>query len=132
MQYLLDTCTISDFFTNTGATQQRLKGVSPSNVSISALTIMEILYGFHLNASAEKKFSAAFSSLRSVIKTIQIDETIAESAAQIRAELKNAGTPIGPFDLLIGATAVANGSVLVTSNVREFQRIKGIAIENWR
>ncbi|BAU07769.1 hypothetical protein FIS3754_37040 [Fischerella sp. NIES-3754] len=56
----------------------------------------------------------------------------AEQAAQIRSVLKAAGTPIGAYDLLIAATALTHNLIIVTSNVREFQRLPDLQIENWR
>ncbi len=49
----------------------------------------------------------------------------------VRAELALAGTLIGPNDLLIAATAVANSVTIVTHNIREFTRVKGLRIEDW-
>jgi tRNA(fMet)-specific endonuclease VapC len=63
---------------------------------------------------------------------IVFDKAAGLAAAQIRAGLKIIGRPIGPFDLLIGATALAHDCVLVTSNVREFDRIDGLKVEDWR
>jgi len=93
---------------------------------------MEVLYGFQLNGSAEKKFAAAFRELCAATKVLPFDEQAASLAARIRAELKERGTPIGPWDLLIAATAIANGCILVTSNLREFNRIPDLAVEDWK
>ena len=54
-----------------------------------------------------------------------------KSAAAIRADLENRGTPIGPYDVLIAGTALANRSVLVTHNTREFERVEGLRLEDW-
>jgi len=54
-----------------------------------------------------------------------------EHYARIRAQLERAGTPIGAMDLLIAAHALANDSVLVTNNAREFARVPGLAVEEW-
>jgi tRNA(fMet)-specific endonuclease VapC len=53
-------------------------------------------------------------------------------AAQIRAALKQSGTPIGAYDLLIGATAITHNLKLITANPQEFARIQGLSWENWR
>jgi tRNA(fMet)-specific endonuclease VapC len=55
----------------------------------------------------------------------------ADHAARIRVELEQAGTPIGPADLLIAATARRHGRILVTHNWREFDRVSGLTIEDW-
>ncbi|WP_371851465.1 PIN domain-containing protein [Sphaerospermopsis reniformis] len=56
----------------------------------------------------------------------------AEKAADIRSILKIAGSPIGADDVLIAATALSHHHIVVTSNVREFQRVPNLQIENWR
>lgn len=130
--YLLDTCTISDFFSGRGKTQEHLRRVSPANVAVSTITIMEVQYGFELNPSAKRRFSVSFQSLISVAKIIPFNAAAAEVAASIREYLKLQGTPIGGWDLLIGATALVNECILVTSNMREFERIEGLIVDDWR
>lgn len=130
--YLLDTCTISDFFSGRGKTQEHLRRVSPANVAVSTITIMEVKYGFELNPSAKRRFSVSFQSLISVAKIIPFNAAAAEVAASIREYLKLQGTPIGGWDLLIGATALVNECILVTSNMREFERIEGLIVDDWR
>jgi len=51
--------------------------------------------------------------------------------AQIRAALERAGKPIGGMDLMIAAHALAEDSVLITNNAREFHRVPGLAVEEW-
>ncbi len=58
-------------------------------------------------------------------------EKAASHYGQIRAELRRLGQPIGPFDMLIGAHARSEGLILVTNNLREFERIEGLRVENW-
>lgn len=130
--YLLDTCTLSDLFAGEGKTQECLRAVSPSQISISTITVMEVMYGFALNAAAKRRFADSFNNLLAVTTVIPLDSSAANVAAKIRAQLKNRGTPIGPWDLLIGATALAHGCILVTSNIRDFERIEGLKLENWR
>ncbi|MBX9877435.1 MAG: PIN domain-containing protein [Candidatus Obscuribacterales bacterium] len=130
--YLLDTCTLSDFFAGNGNTKQKLGAMSPSSVALSTVTIMEILYGFELNLAIAKKFSTAFGSLCASVQILPFDQAAAEAASVVRAKLKVQGTPIGSFDLLIAATALASNSILVTSNTREFKRVDKLKIENWR
>ena len=131
-RYLLDTCTISDLFAGNNVTKQKLSAVSPSSVAISTVTVMEVLYGFELNPAIERKFSTAFKSLCGAVQILPLDQSAAEVASSIRAHLKIQGTPIGSFDLLISAIAVANECILVTDNSREFKRVPKLKIANWR
>lgn len=65
------------------------------------------------------------------LEVLDYDSQAAEHSGQLRAELARAGTPIGPFDQLIAGHARARGLVLVTNNVREFQRVPGLRNEDW-
>jgi tRNA(fMet)-specific endonuclease VapC len=72
----------------------------------------------------QRAFFARFLSL-------PFDDAAAEVYAQIRADMLTAGNPIGPNDMLIAATAIANGLILVTHNTNEFSRVTGLTIEDW-
>lgn len=130
--YLLDTCTISDFLRGDRPTQKKLQSVSPNQIALSSITIMEVKYGCALNPSMEKKFQPYFAKLISLTRTIPFDDLSAQLAAKLRAELKQKGTPIGAWDLLIASTALAHNLVLVTSNLREFSNVTLLELENWR
>lgn len=71
-----------------------------------------------------ERFLAPFAS-------IPFDRTCAIMYSKIRAELERKGSIIGPNDMLIAATAMAHGAVLVTGNIREFSRIPELSVENW-
>jgi Predicted nucleic acid-binding protein, contains PIN domain len=60
-----------------------------------------------------------------------VDLACARAHAQIWAELRSAGTIIGPHDLWLAATCVAHGLTMVTANVREFERVPGLTAEVW-
>ena len=98
-------------------------------VSISVLTLAEALFG------ARKKNSQRLESLvgmfRELFPVVPWSENAAEAYALIRTQLETSGSPIGEMDMLIAASAIAGGYVLVTNNIRHFQRIRGLAIENW-
>lgn len=98
-------------------------------VSISVLTLAEALFG------ARKKNSQRLESLvgmfRELFPVVPWSENAAEAYALIRTQLETSGSPIGEMDMLIAASAIAGGYVLVTNNIRHFQRIQGLSIENW-
>lgn len=58
-------------------------------------------------------------------------DSLLRAYARLRAELEIAGTPISPNDLWIAAQALAEGATLVTANIREFQHVSGLRLENW-
>jgi tRNA(fMet)-specific endonuclease VapC len=132
MGYLLDTCVISDFVKGEKSTLQRLKSSNPVDILISSLTLMEVNYGLAINPQRAIKIQPLIETLLSTITIVSFGAEEAEQAAQIRSILKTAGTPIGAYDVLIASTAITHNHILVTSNVREFQRVPGLQIENWR
>lgn len=132
MNYLIDTCVISDFFKKIPSIVEKFKELSPKQIYISATTVMEIEYGLSLHADREKKIRPLWEQLLKHTQVIPFSYACALSAATIRSKLKNAGLPIGPYDILIAGTAMANDMIMVTSNFKEFNRIAGIIVEDWR
>ncbi len=132
MGYLLDTCVVSDFVKGETNTLKRLKSVSPSDIFVSSLTVMEMKYGLAINPQRAVKIQSLIQTFLSSVTILPFGEEEAEQTAKIRSILKAAGTPIGAYDVLIAATALTHNHIVVTSNVREFERISGLQIENWR
>lgn len=132
MNYLLDTCTISDFFKKVPSVISRFEQLSPVQIHISAITVMEIEYGLKLHSERELKIRPVWTSLLAFIRVLPFSENCAAESALFRQKLKTAGTPVGPYDLLVAGTAAANKLTLVPSNLSEFRRFSGLAIENWR
>jgi tRNA(fMet)-specific endonuclease VapC len=108
----------------------RLQATNPAEVRLSAVVKAELLYGARKSARVDdnlrllRRFFAPLVSL-------PFDDRCAEEAGLIRLDLERSGRPIGPNDLLIGATARAHDLVLVTHNSREFGRIPGLRVEDW-
>lgn len=132
MNYLLDTCVVSDFFKKNPLTVQKLESISPNQVYISSITTMEIEYGLQLNGEREIKIRPLWNSFLKLIKVVPYTVECAEATAVIRKNLRKVGLPIGPYDILIAGIAVTHNMIIVTSNFDEFKRIPHIDIENWR
>ncbi len=132
MTYLLDTCSLSDYIKGEIKTMQRLKQENPYNIFVSSITRFEIEYGLKLKPSLSQTITPQLEAIYQKIKTIDFSIAEANMAAKIRSELKQAGSPIGYYDLLIAATALANNLIVVTSNLKEFSKIEGLSVENWR
>jgi len=132
MKYLLDTSTVSDFVKGQPRVLTRVKVTAPSLIAVSALTRMEVAYGLAINVQRAAKLASLMQAFFSAIATLPFDEPDALAAAAIRAALKSRGRPIGAYDVLIAGTALARGLTVVTSNVREFGRIGGLLVEDWR
>ncbi|MFO5471017.1 type II toxin-antitoxin system VapC family toxin [Anabaena sp. AL09] len=132
MAYLLDTCVVSDFVKGEQNTLNQLKSISPTDLFISSLTVMEIKYGLAINPAKAIKIQPLIKTFLISITVLTFTSQEAEKAAEIRSILKIAGSPIGSYDVLIAATALSHNLMIVTSNVREFQRVPNLQIENWR
>ena len=110
----------------------KLLSLSPPDVAVPAIVVYELLYGLQrLPRKAAKPRLSALSRLLAPMFVLAFDEACAQHAASIRATLEAAGTPIGPHDTLIAATALEHKATLVTSNTREFGRVRGLSIEDW-
>lgn len=100
-------------------------------VAMSSIVLFELQYG--VMKSRERAGNAAriaeFSS--GPVQVLDFNAEDAEEAGEIRATLKRAGTPIGPYDILIAAQARRRDALLVTANTREFRRVPGLQIEDW-
>jgi|ERR1700722_12064483 len=132
MSYLLDTCVVSDFFKKIPSVIKQFETLSPDKIHVSSLTVMEIEYGLKLNLEREKKIQPLWKALLNHIHVVPYSPECAIASASIRASLKSAGTPIGPYDVLIAGTSLAHRMIMVTSNINEFKRIPELTVENWR
>jgi tRNA(fMet)-specific endonuclease VapC len=127
--YALDTNTISYFMRGEAQVAQRLAATPPSKVAVPAVVAYEIRYGLQ---RAERALQlAAFERMLQVATVLSFDEETAAHAADIRVVLERAGTPIGPHDVLIAATARRHQRTLVTHNTREFSRVPALQLEDW-
>ena len=132
MTYLLDTCVLSDFARGEARTLARLKGVSPSEISVSAISVMEVEYGLSLDAKRARTLAPVMRAIIRAVRILPYGAEDARASASLRAALEKQGQPIGAYDVLIAGTALSRGLVMVTSNVREFGRISTLRLENWR
>ena len=101
------------------------------DLAISVITEAELRTGAVKSASPVKNQLLVENFLRP-LKILEFTSQDAIVYAHIRARLERAGTPIGPDDTIIAAQAVARDLTLVTNNEREFRRVPGLRVENWR
>lgn len=99
-------------------------------LAISTVTLMELIYGAEKSAAPERNL-AIVEGFAARLDVLDYDIQGAAHTAQLRAELAKAGTPIGPYDRMIAGHARARGLTLVTTNLREFQRVPGLRVEDW-
>lgn len=130
--YVLDTNTISYYFRGDPCVVPRLQALPPQQVGVPAIVVYELRYGLlRLPAQARKPRLAALAELLQPMQVLVFDAGCADQAARVRVTLEAAGTPIGPHDVLIAATALRHAGTLVTRNVREFARVTDLRVENW-
>ena len=128
--YLLDTNIISDIIRNpTGLAARRIEQSDPKDICTSIIVAAELRYGCAKKGSA--KLLAKVEAMLEIIPVLPLDVPADSEYGGIRSELEAAGQTIGLNDLLIGAHAHALGLTLVTDNIREFNRIRGLSVENW-
>lgn len=129
---ILDSNTISYYFRGDPQVVPRLQALRPADVGMPAIVEYELRYGLlRLPQEAATPRLAALAQLLQPMQRLAFDSECAAQAARIRAELEARGTPIGPHDILIAATALRHQSTLVTRNVREFSRVPGLQWINW-
>ena len=99
---------------------------------MSAVTFAELTYGVHASAAAKRKQNQiTLDSLALHLAVLDWPQAAAKHYAEIRADLKKRGAQLGAADLMIAAHARAIDAIVVTNNVKDFGRVKGLEVENW-
>ena len=134
MDYLLDTnaciALINGQPTTVRARMQKASAVG-DRMLVSSIAVFELWYGVGKSSRQEFNRKRLETFLAGPIRVLPFDETDARVAGSVRAALEAAGKPIGAFDLLIAGQAVRHQMTLVTANVSEFSRVKGLAWQDW-
>lgn len=99
-------------------------------IGLSSVVKAELLFGAHRSARPHENLRT-LDTLFQAFQSVPFDDLAADHYGRVRAELAAQGTPIGPNDLLIAATALAYNLVIVTHNTREFSRVPGLIFEDW-
>ena len=107
-----------------------LKRHKPSEICVSAITYAELTHGVEKSMAVEKN-RLALALLFSNIEVLDFDIKAAIHYGKIRAYLEKQGTPIEPLDMMIAAHAMSLGYTVVTNNIKEFQRVPDLKLENW-
>jgi tRNA(fMet)-specific endonuclease VapC len=132
MAYLLDTNACSDYFTGRyPRVVARIQACSPDDLRLSVVVVAELRYGAD-HSTRRRANHARIDALVEEIETLDFDLRAAAAYGRLRSRLEAGGAPIGPNDMLIAAHALSRGLTVVTDNVSEFGRVKGLEVENWR
>ncbi|MBL8957106.1 MAG: PIN domain-containing protein [Myxococcaceae bacterium] len=103
-----------------------LRARSPEDFGISAVTVAELVYGRASGASTK-----AVDLVMSNLRVLPFDEAAAHATGEVRANLERRNLLIGPYDLQIAGHALSLGFTLVTNNLREFSRVRGLKVVDW-
>jgi tRNA(fMet)-specific endonuclease VapC len=128
--YLLDTDIVIYSLKGHPAVKKNLERNLHAALKISIVTLMELYYGAYKSQKVTSNLGK-IKSIEDAVEIIPIGRESAEVFAMLKANLEKAGTPLDDFDLILAACALANDLVLVTNNVKHFERIEGLRLTNW-
>ena len=129
MLYLLDTNAVISLLNDSGGrVSQRVRTLLPADFGLSSIVVHELYFGAFKSRHRDRNLGLV-DKLR--FEVVPFDQEDARHAGDIRAALAALGTPVSGYDVLIAGQARARALTLVTRNVREFERVGGLRIENW-
>ena len=129
-RHLLDTNVLSQLVRQPqGEVAHKIAEIGEAAVCTSVIVACELRYGAAKKASP--RLSAQIEAILGAIEILPFDVPADAAYADLRIALEQAGTPIGPNDMLIAADALAHDCVLVTANVREFSPVPGLSVVSW-
>ena len=131
MELLLDTDTCVDLLRNVRPIIDKLRTLAPDDCGISVITSFELFAGAARSRDPHRE-ARKVQALVDVVEEISFIPDAARRAGLLRFELESAGTPIGPYDLLIASHALVLDLTLVTANAEEFGHVPGLSLETWR
>ena len=112
--------------------EAKVQSVPLQQQVMSALTFAELSYGIQASGAAKRKQNqATLDSLALHLAVLDWPQEAAKCYAEIRFDLKKRGAQLGAADLMIAAHARSLGAIVVTNNVKDFGRVKGLQVENW-
>ncbi len=134
MNYLLDTNIVIALLKNRPASVRgRLRRVASrgGTIALSSIVVYELWYGVARSEHRRENTERLRIFLSGNIAILPFDEEDAVTAGDLRATLEAAGTPIGPYDLLIAAQALRSRATLITANVSEFAHVRDLVWQDW-
>ncbi len=108
----------------------RFEALRPGEVGIGAVTEAELLDGAHGSGRPEHNLAAVLD-LSAQMEIVPFDSQVTDQDGRLRHHLERLGTPTGPLDLQIAATALTHDLPLVTHHTREFAQVPGLRLEDW-
>ena len=131
MKYMLDTnMCVFVLRGKPSSVSERLYQCADKEVCVSTVTVAELRFGADKSNQPEANHDKVSKFLLS-IDVVDFDPGAADAYGEIRADLERRGQPIGELDMLLAAHAINEGLIFVTHNTSEFQRVKGLQLEDW-
>ena len=131
MKYMLDTNTCIFIIKKDENVLSHLKNIDFKEICISSITLSELEYGVAKSMHSEKNQKSLDAFVYN-FSILPFDSNAAHEYGKIRANLEKIGSPIGGMDMLIAAHAKSQKLILVTNNTKEFIRVNGLNIEDWK
>lgn len=134
MTFLLDTDVVSNLLRPLPSVSlmRQVGAVATTEQCISSITVGELMYGAH---RAEGRTTEIVARIDRVVlpnlEVLPFDGAAARIYGELRADLERRGVPIGDADTRIAAIALVHSLTVVTGNVRHFERVPGLEVENW-
>lgn len=130
LKYLLDTNIVIYVLKRRPIEVLKIFNTNASRMAISSITLSELIYGAEKSLNVDKNLEA-IEEFISHLEVLPYDAKASQHYGQIKASLEKRGEIIGENNIHIAAHAISQGLILVTNNVREFQRVSNLALENW-
>lgn len=131
MVYLLDTNLVSYWMRGDKRLIKKIRSHKPSELSMSTITLAEIYYGIEKSPVKKQERREKLELIKNQLELYPFDELAARRYSVIRTRLEKNGTVISERDLQIASIAMAKKLIVVTHNVKEFERIKNLTVEDW-
>jgi tRNA(fMet)-specific endonuclease VapC len=130
VKYLLDTDTCIAAMRGRSNALAKVTALSPDDCVVSTITVYELAVGV-AKCREPSKEAAKVARFLGHVHVLPLEVDAARAAGEIRAALEQKGQAIGPYDVLLAGQALARGLQLVSGNVAEFSRVRGLQIEGW-
>ena len=133
-QYLLDTNILIDILNGNPEVMEKLAHVGTQKCCMSTISLHELYYGAQLaREKKEEYFIKEMNKISRLLEDIDVHPLAADGKdyAEIKYLLKEQGNMIDDFDIVIAGQAISEGLIVVTDNIKHFNRISGLKVENW-
>ena len=129
MKFLIDTDWIIHYLNGKQNSIEKLNGLRPDGLALSMISFCEIYEGIFGSREAQRH-ETGFKEFLTGLTVVELTEDVCKKFGELRNELRRKGELIADFDLLIASTALVNNLVLLTENVKHYQRIKGLQMKS--